>query len=134
MTRLTLLLTAMFLLSGGRVQAGFLVGNSADIAGVDQNDSEADVKLVIDDYNASHDPDLIKTFGLFKKTDDDAGDVFNATNNNNGFSFFEADMTTAITSGTLQESSLGNIMWQRDSHAQTLLILLQTIQQESSQN
>jgi hypothetical protein len=82
-------------------QAGFLVGNSADVPAADQNDKIDDVIAVIDDFNASNDPnepDLTTHISLFKKTDYDAGDLFNGTNDNSGFSFFEADMTTAITS------------------------------------
>ena len=82
-------------------QAGFLVGNSADVPAADHNDMIDDVIAVIDDFNASNDPnepDLTTDISLFKKTDDDAGDLFNGTNDNNGFSFFEADLTTPITS------------------------------------
>ena len=79
-------------------QAGFLVGNSADVLAVGHNDKINDVIAVIDDFNANNDPDLTTAISLFKKTDDDEGDLFNLTNDNNGFSFFEADMTTPITS------------------------------------
>ncbi len=82
-------------------QAGFLVGNSADVLAADHNDMIDDVIAVIDDFNASNDPnepDLTTDISLFKKTDNDPGDLFNVTNDNNGFSFFEADMTTSITS------------------------------------
>ena len=79
-------------------QAGFLVGNSADVLAAGHNDKIDDVIAVIDDFNANNDPDLTTAISLFKKTDDDAGDLFNLTNDNSGFSFFEADMTTPITS------------------------------------
>ena len=83
-------------------QAGFLVGNSADVLAAGHNDKIDDVIAVIiaviDDFNANNDPDLTTAISLFKKTDDDAGDLFNLTNDNNGFSFFEADMMTPITS------------------------------------
>ena len=78
-----------------------MVGNSADVPAANHIDKIDDVIAVIDDYNASNDPnepDLTTDISLFKKTDDDAGDLFNLTNDNNGFSFFEADMTTPITS------------------------------------
>jgi hypothetical protein len=81
--------------------AGFLVGNSADVPAADHNDKIDDVIAVINDFNASNDPnapDLTTHFSLFKKTDDDPGNLFNGMNDNNGFSFFEADMTTPITS------------------------------------
>ena len=87
--------------SAAPAHAGFLVGNSADVPAADHNDMIDDVIAVIDDFNASNDPnepDLPTAIFLFKKTDDDAGDLFNGTNDNNGFSFFEADMTTSITS------------------------------------
>jgi len=79
-------------------QAGFLVGNSADVPTAYHTDKIDDVIVVIDDFNASNDPDLTTHILLLKKTGDDAGDLFNRTNDNNGFSFFEADMTTPITS------------------------------------
>lgn len=78
--------------------AGILVGNSTDVPLADKNDHIDDVKAVISAYNAANDPDLTKDITLFKKTDDDASDLFNATNDNNGFSFFDFDMTTPITS------------------------------------
>ena len=82
-------------------QAGFLVGNSADVLAANHTDMIDDVIAVIDDFNANNDPnepDLTTAISLFKKTDNDAGDLFNLTNDNSGFSFFEADMTTPITS------------------------------------
>ena len=79
------------------VQAGFLVGNSADVPAAYHTDMIDDVIAVIDDFNASNDPDLTTHILLLKKTGDDAGDLFNGTNDNNGFSFFEADMSTPIT-------------------------------------
>ena len=87
--------------SAAPAQAGFLVGNSADVAAADHNDMIGDVIAVIDDFNANNDPnepDLTTAISLFKKTDNDAGDLFNLTNDNSGFSFFEADMITSITS------------------------------------
>ncbi len=96
----TLFVAVALLLLSSQAQAGFLVGNSVDVPAAGSNDKIDDVKAIIDDYNATNDPDLITAIALFKKTDDDAGDLFNITNDNNGFSFFEADMTTAITSGS----------------------------------
>jgi len=84
--------------SAAPAQAGFLVGNSADVLAADHNDLIDDVIAVIDDFNANNDPNLTTDISLFKKTDNDAGDLFNGTNDNSGFSFFEADMTTPITS------------------------------------
>ncbi len=77
-------------------QAGFLVGNSADVLAAGHIDKIDDVIAVIDDFNASNDPnepDLTTDISLFKKSDNDAGDLFNLTNDNSGFSFFEVDMT-----------------------------------------
>ena len=91
---------ALALLSGGGTAfAGILVGTDSG------NDNSTNVLSVISDYNAANDPDLITTITDFKKTDDDASFVFNVTNDNNGFSFFEADMTTDITSmGALHDN------------------------------
>ena len=79
-------------------QAGFLVGNSADVAAAGHNDTIDNVIAVIDDFNANNDPDLTTDISLFNKSDNNAGDLFNLTNDNSGFSFFEADLTTPITS------------------------------------
>ena len=87
-------------------QAGFLVGNSADVPAAYHTDMIDDVIAVIDDYNASNDPDLTTDISLFKKTDDDAGDLFNGTNDNNGFSLFEADMTPITSESGLTDSDI----------------------------
>ncbi len=87
-------------------QAGFLVGDSADVAGADHNDMIGDVIAVIDDFNASYDPDLTTDISLFKKTGDDAGDLFNGTNDNNGFSFFEADLTSITSESELTDGDV----------------------------
>lgn len=93
--------TVFLIAANSPAQAGFLVGNSADVPAADHTDMIDDVIAIIDDYNANNDPnepDLTTDISLFKKTDDDAGDLFNGTNDNNGFSFYEADMLTPITS------------------------------------
>ncbi len=87
-------------------QAGFLVGNSADVAGADHNDTIDNVIAVIDDFNAGYDPDLTTHISLFKKTGDDAGDLFNSTNDNNGFSFFEADLTPITSESGLTDDEV----------------------------
>ncbi len=87
-------------------RAGFLVGNSADVAGADHNDTIDNVIAVIDDFNASYDPDLTTHISLFKKTGDDAGDLFNSTNDNNGFSFFEADLTPITSESGLTDDEV----------------------------
>ena len=97
--RYSLVCATVFLIAANPAapaQAGFLVGNSADVAGADHNDTIDNVIAVIDDFNASNDPnepDLTTDISLFKKTDNDPGDLFNLTNDNSGFSFFEVDMT-----------------------------------------
>ncbi len=90
-------------------QAGFLVGNSADVAAAGHNDTIDNVIAVIDDFNASNDPnepDLTTDISLFKKTGDDAGDLFNGTNDNNGFSFFEADLTPITSESGLTDGDV----------------------------
>ncbi len=88
------------------VQAGFLVGNSADVPAAYHTDRIDDVIAVIDDFNASNDPDLTTHILLFKKTGDDAGDLFNGTNDNNGFSFFEADLTPITSESGLTDDEV----------------------------
>jgi hypothetical protein len=104
-TGLSALLLLICLVSTAPTQAGILVGNSVDVPLADKNDHIDDVQAVIDAYNVTHDPDLTKDIALFKKTDDDAIDLFNATNDNNGFSFFESDMTPITSEGSLLDSS-----------------------------
>ncbi len=90
-------------------QAGFLVGNSADVLAASHSEMIDDVIAVIDDFNANNDPndpDLTTHILLLKKTGDDAGDLFNGTNDNNGFSFFEADMTPITSESGLTDGDI----------------------------
>ena len=70
------------------------------------NDKIDSVMAVIDQYNFDNNSTMIDPTELFKKTDDNAGDLFNATNDNNGFSFFEDDdmLTPIISQQTLTDS------------------------------
>ncbi len=90
------LVIAIFFLStcNANSYGGILIGSAPG------NDHLASVVDLIDDYNDDNDPNYFTSISHFKKTDSaaDAGFVFNATNDANGFSFFASDQVTAITS------------------------------------
>jgi hypothetical protein len=64
--------------------AGFLVGNNAGAGG--GNDTLAKVIEEINEYNLANDPDLTTNISLFKKSDDDATELFAPLSD---FAFFE---------------------------------------------
>ena len=80
--------------------AGFLVGTVES-----PQDNESVVVGMINDYNASNDPDLPTDIELFKKTDDDSAFVFNSAN---GFAFYKDALLTMpiLTENDLQMESL----------------------------
>ena len=79
-------------------EAGFLVGSGTG------NDDKAEVLTIVNNYNATNDPDLPTDFDLFKKTDDDSAFVFDMSN---GFMFFSdsAGTVPVTTEGALQSLS-----------------------------
>jgi hypothetical protein len=79
-----LLSVAMAMLISSTAHAGFLVGNNAGAMG--GNDTLAKVIEEITEYNAANDPDLTTNISLFKKSDDDATELFAPLSD---FAFFE---------------------------------------------
>jgi hypothetical protein len=70
----SLLSVAVILFLASAAHAGFLVGDNPGASG--GNDSLAKVIEEITEYNAANDPDLTTDISLFKKSDDDAPELF----------------------------------------------------------
>jgi hypothetical protein len=79
----SLLSVAMILLLASAAHAGFLVGDNPGASG--GNDSLAKVIEEITQYNSANDPDLTTDISLFKKSDDDAPELFTSPSD---FAFF----------------------------------------------
>jgi hypothetical protein len=79
----TVLSTFIGVAAAEKAQGALILGTAPG------NDKKADVVAVIATYNATNATTLSTNLTLFKKTDDNAGFVFNATN---GFKFYDAQV------------------------------------------